>query len=44
MYKILISDPLDPAGLELLRGSGHEVRILEDDERPQLPEILAEVR
>lgn len=42
MYKILISDPLDPAGLELLRGSGHEVRLLDESERPQLPEILAE--
>lgn len=42
MYRILIADSLDPAGLELLRQSGAEVRVVTPEEKPQLPEILAD--
>jgi D-3-phosphoglycerate dehydrogenase len=40
--KILVSDPLQAAGLDLLRESGAEVRVLSEEERPKLPEILPE--
>ena len=40
MHRILIADSLDPAGLDILRASGAEVRQLAADERPRLPEIL----
>jgi D-3-phosphoglycerate dehydrogenase len=40
MPKILVSDPLQAAGLDLLRESGAEVRVLSDEERARLPEIL----
>lgn len=40
MYRILISDPLQATGLEMLRESGHEVRELSSEEKPLLPEIL----
>ncbi|HVR95654.1 MAG TPA: phosphoglycerate dehydrogenase [Thermoanaerobaculia bacterium] len=42
MHRILIADSLDRAGLDLLEGSGAEVRLLQKDERPRLPEILAD--
>lgn len=42
MYRILVSDPIQPVGLELLRESGAEVRALSDEERPKLLEILPE--
>ncbi len=41
-YKILVSDPLQAAGLDLLRESGADVRVLSDEERPRLPELLPE--
>jgi D-3-phosphoglycerate dehydrogenase len=40
MYRILIADSLDPAGLELLRQSGAEVRVVTPEEKPRLAEIL----
>jgi len=40
MHRILIADPLDAAGIEILRASGAEVRELAAAERPRLAEIL----
>lgn len=40
MHRILIADPLDAAGVEILRASGAEVYELPAAERPRLPEIL----
>src|SRR5215213_6745553 len=40
MHRILIADSLDPAGLELLRQSGAEVRVVTPEEKPRLAEIL----
>lgn len=42
MPKILISDSLDPSGLSLFREAGVEVHQLTAEERPRLPEILAD--
>jgi len=42
MYRILIADSLDPAGLVKLRESGAEVREVTAEEKPRLPEILAD--
>ena len=42
MFRILISDPLEPTGLDKLRESGHEVRQLEGEEKERLIEILPE--
>jgi D-3-phosphoglycerate dehydrogenase len=42
MHRILVSDPLQPIGLDMLRESGAEVRVLFDEERPQLLEVLPE--
>jgi D-3-phosphoglycerate dehydrogenase len=41
-HKILIADPLDPSGLEVLQQSGAEVKVLAAEERPRLCEILAD--
>ncbi|HVT59370.1 MAG TPA: phosphoglycerate dehydrogenase [Thermoanaerobaculia bacterium] len=40
--RILIADQLDRAGLELLAASGAEVVELAEQERPRLPEIVAD--
>src|SRR5215210_5794212 len=40
MHRILIADSLDPAGLELLRQSGADVRVVTAEEKPRLAEIL----
>ena len=40
MHRILVADPLQAAGLEILRESGAEVRVLGDEDRPRLAEIL----
>ncbi|MEM7051470.1 MAG: phosphoglycerate dehydrogenase [Acidobacteriota bacterium] len=40
MYRILISDPLDPAGIAILRDSGADVHLLPAEERHRLPELL----
>lgn len=37
---ILIADPVDASGLDLLRQSGAEVRLVTDDEHPRLAELL----
>jgi len=42
MTKILISDSLDPSGLSLFQAAGVEVHQLTAEERPRLPEILAD--
>ena len=42
MTKILIADSLDPSGLSLFREAGVEVHQLTAEERPRLPEILAD--
>lgn len=42
MAKILISDSLDPSGLSLFKEAGVEVHQLTAEERPRLPEILAD--
>jgi D-3-phosphoglycerate dehydrogenase len=42
MAKILIADSLDPAGLSLFAEAGAEVYQLKAEERPRLPEILAD--
>jgi D-3-phosphoglycerate dehydrogenase / 2-oxoglutarate reductase len=39
-YRILVSDPLDPSGLEQLRASGAEVTQLREEDRPRLAELL----
>lgn len=40
MWRILLCDPLDESGLELLRESGAELHLLADDERGRLPELI----
>ena len=42
MYKILIADPLNEAGLEIFRQAGTDLRLLGEDEKDQLPGILPE--
>jgi D-3-phosphoglycerate dehydrogenase len=42
MYRILVADPINPVGLEMLEASGAEVHRLTDDERPRLAELLPE--
>ncbi|MFP3940824.1 MAG: phosphoglycerate dehydrogenase, partial [Thermoanaerobaculia bacterium] len=42
MHRILVSDPLQAAGVDLLRESGAEVRVLAEEERAELPRILPE--
>jgi D-3-phosphoglycerate dehydrogenase len=42
MSRILISDSLDPSGLTLFKEAGVEVHQLTAEERPRLPEILAD--
>lgn len=42
MYKILVSDPLEATGLAMLRESGHDVYEMPAEERPRLPELLAD--
>jgi D-3-phosphoglycerate dehydrogenase len=39
-HRILIADTIDSAGLELLQASGAEIRLVKDDERDRLAEIL----
>ncbi|HEY2290147.1 MAG TPA: phosphoglycerate dehydrogenase [Thermoanaerobaculia bacterium] len=42
MTRILIADSLDPSGLSLFQEAGVEVHQLTAEERPRLPEILAD--
>lgn len=39
-HRILIADPIDPSGLEILEASGAEVHRVTAEERPRLSEIL----
>ncbi len=41
MYRILVADPLDESGLEVLRSRGAEVELLADEDRPRLGELVA---
>ncbi len=40
MYRILVSDPLEPTGLAMLRDAGHEVTELPGEERHRIPELI----
>lgn len=40
MHRILIADPIQEVGLDLLRQSGAEVRFVEPEEKPRLAELL----
>src|SRR4051794_37991823 len=40
--RILIADTLDPSGLAIFKAAGAEVHQLTAEERPRLPEILAD--
>ena len=40
VHRILIADPLDPPGLEILRASGAEVHEASAEERQRLPELM----
>lgn len=42
MFRILISDPLDASGLEILRASGAELIELSAEDRPTLPARIAD--
>lgn len=42
MFRILVADPLDAIGIAMLGQSGAEVHELQEDERPRLPELIAD--
>lgn len=42
MHRILLADSLDPAGLSIFEQAGVEIHQLTAEERPRLPEILAD--
>ncbi len=42
MNRILVCDPLDPTGLEILKQSGADVHPLTAEEKPRLAEIVAD--
>lgn len=42
MHRIVIADPLEQSGLEILRAAGADVRVLAADDRPRLPELVAD--
>lgn len=41
-YRILVSDPMESIGLDMLRASGHEVVELGPDDKARLPELLGD--
>ncbi|MEL7058719.1 MAG: phosphoglycerate dehydrogenase [Acidobacteriota bacterium] len=41
-YRIVVSDPLEKTGLAMLRESGHDVVEVSAEDKPRLPELLAE--
>jgi len=43
MDRILIADPLEESGVELLRSAGAEVRVMSAAERPRLRELVKDV-
>ncbi|MGE0640299.1 MAG: hydroxyacid dehydrogenase [Thermoanaerobaculia bacterium] len=42
MTRILVADPLEASGLDILRASGAEVHVMAADERPRLAELVAD--
>ncbi|HEX2251937.1 MAG TPA: phosphoglycerate dehydrogenase [Thermoanaerobaculia bacterium] len=40
MHRILIADPIEDSGLEILRAGGAEVRVVQPEERGRLAELL----
>src|SRR5690606_32424339 len=42
VHRIVIADPLEQSGLEILRAAGADVRVLAADDRPRLPELVAD--
>jgi len=42
MSRVLVADPIDESGLEILRQAGADVVLLEDEDRSRLPELLPE--
>ena len=42
MRRILIADPLDPSGLEILRSTGAEVHELTKSERPRIADVISQ--
>ena len=43
MTRILVADPLEASGLDILRAAGAEVHLVSAAERARLPELVAEV-
>lgn len=43
MTRILVADPLESSGLDILRAAGAEVHLVTAAERSRLPELIAEV-
>ncbi len=43
MHRILIADPLEKSGLEILRSAGAEVSVLAPADRPRLAELVADI-
>ena len=41
-YRVLLADPIEESGRRMFEEAGAEVRVLADDERDRLPEILAD--
>jgi D-3-phosphoglycerate dehydrogenase len=41
-YRILVSDPMESIGLDMLREAGHEVVELGPEDKPRLPELLGD--
>ncbi len=41
-YRILVSDPMESIGLDMLRAAGHDVVELGPDDKPRLPELLGD--
>ncbi len=42
MYRILIADPLEESGLDILRAAGAQVTVLAAADRPRIKELLAD--
>ena len=42
MLRILVTDPLHPAGLELLEQSSHEIHVLPPEDKPRLGELIGD--
>ncbi|MBP1643214.1 MAG: serA [Acidobacteria bacterium] len=42
MHRILIADPLEKSGIDILRSAGAEVTVVESADRPRLKELIAD--